>query len=47
MMNTKLSNSEKQEETMGTISNEMKCYFEKLIQPLVINKSIDNRRIIQ
>ena len=41
MMNTRSSNSEKQEETMGTISNEMKCYFEKLIQPLVTNKSIE------
>ena len=27
MVNTKLSNNKKQEETVTTISNEMKCYF--------------------
>ena len=25
---------------MATISNEIKCYFEKLIEPLVTNKSL-------
>ena len=31
MVNTRSSNNKQQEETMATISNEMKCYFEKLI----------------
>ena len=26
---------------MATVSNEMKCYFEKLIEPLVTNKSLE------
>ena len=40
MVNTRSSNK-KQEETMATLSNEMKCYFEKLIEPLVTNKLLD------
>ena len=31
MVNTRSSNNKKQEESMATVSNEMKCYFEKLI----------------
>ena len=27
---------------MATISNEMKCYFETLIEPLVANKSFED-----
>ena len=27
---------------MATISNEIKCYFEKLIEPLVTNKSLED-----
>ena len=27
---------------MATISNEMKCYFEKLIEPLVTDKSLED-----
>ena len=26
---------------MGTITNKMKCYFEKLIKPLATNKSLE------
>ena len=32
MVNTRSSNYKKQEETMATISNKMKCYIEKLIE---------------
>ena len=32
----------KQEEFMATISNEIKCYFEKLIEPLKTNKSLED-----
>ena len=42
MMNTRSSNNKKQEETMATISNGIKRYFEKLIEPLVTNKSLDD-----
>ena len=42
MMNTRSSNNKKQEETMATISNEIKRYFEKLIEPLVTNKSLED-----
>ena len=42
MVNTRSSNIKKQEETMATISNEIKCYFEKLIKPLVTNKSLED-----
>ena len=27
---------------MATVSNEIKCYFEKLIEPLVTNKSLED-----
>ena len=27
---------------MATISNEIKCYFEKLIEPLKTNKSLED-----
>ena len=37
MVNTRSSSDKKQEETMAPIIKEMKCYFEKLIQPLVTN----------
>ena len=40
MVSTRPSSNKKQEETITTISNEMKCYFEKLIEPLVTNKSL-------
>ena len=42
MANTRSSSNKKQEETMATISNEMKCYFEKLIEPLVTNKYLED-----
>ena len=35
MVNTRSSSNKKQEET---ISNDIKCYFEKLIEPLVTNR---------
>ena len=42
MVNTTSSNNKKQEETMVTISNEIKCCFEKLTKPLVTNKSFQD-----
>ena len=42
MVNTRSSSYKKQEENMATTSNEMKCYFEKLIKPLVTNKSLED-----
>ena len=42
MVNTRSSNKKKQEETMVTISNEMKCYFKELIKPLVTHKSLED-----
>ena len=41
MVNTRSSNYKEQEETMSTISNKMKCYIEKLMEPLVTNKSLE------
>ena len=41
MVNTRSVSNKKQEETMGTITNKMKCYFEKLIEPLATNKSLE------
>ena len=35
-------NNKKQEEAMATISNDIKCYFEKLIEALVTNKSLED-----
>ena len=45
MVNTRSSNNKQQEETMATISNEMKCYFEKLIKPLITNKSLKDHSV--
>ena len=42
MVNTRSSNNNKQEETMATVSNKMKCYFGKLIEPFVTNKSLED-----
>ena len=42
MVNTRSSSNKKQEEIMTTISHDMKCYFEKLIKPLVTNKSLED-----
>ena len=42
MVNTRSSNSKKQEETMVTITNELKFYFEQLIEPLVTNKLLED-----
>ena len=41
MVNTRSISNKKQEETMGTITNKMKRYFEKLIKPLATNKSLE------
>ena len=41
MVNTRTSNNQKQE-IMATISNEMKRYFGKRIEPLAINKSLED-----
>ena len=38
---TRSGNNKKQEEPMATINNEMKCYFEKLIKPLVTTYGTD------
>ena len=43
MVNTRSSSNKKQEEIMTTISHDMKCCFEKLIKPLVTNKSLEDR----
>ena len=41
MMNMRSSNRKEKEEKMSTVSDEMKCYFEKPIKPLVTNKSLE------
>ena len=41
MVNIRTSNNQKQE-IMATISNEMKRYFGKLIEPLAINKLLED-----
>lgn len=41
MMNARSSNNKKEEETMATVTKEMKFYFEKLIEPLVTNKLLE------
>ena len=42
MLNTRSSNNKKQVDTMTAISNEMNCYFKKLTEPLVTNKSLED-----
>ena len=42
MVNTRSSSNKKQEEIMTTISHDMKWCFEKLIKPLVTNKSLED-----
>ena len=42
MVSTRSSSNKKQKETMATISNDMKCYYEKLIEHLVTNKSLED-----
>ena len=42
MVNTRSSNSKKQEETMATVSNKIKCYFETLIEPFVTDKWLED-----
>ena len=41
-LNTGSSNNKKQVDTMTAISNEMNCYFKKLTEPLVTNKSLED-----
>ena len=42
MVITRSSSNKKQEETMAGISSDIKCYFEKLIKPLVTNKLLED-----
>lgn len=42
MVNTRSSNKKKQEETMETVSNEIKCYFEELIKRWELQKSLED-----
>lgn len=42
MVNTRSSNKKKQEETMATVSNEIKCYFKELIERLELQKSLED-----
>ena len=42
MVNIRTSSNNKHEEIMATISNEVKCYFEKQKEPLVTNKSLED-----
>ena len=40
MVNTRSSSNNKQEETIISVSNKSKRYFRKMIEPLIINKSL-------
>ena len=42
MANTRSSSNKKQEEPVATVSNDIKCYFEKLIVPLVRIKFLED-----
>ena len=41
MVNTRSNNTKAKEEKMATATEESKCYFEKLIESLVTNKSLE------
>ena len=41
MVNTRSNNTKAKEEKMTTAKEELKCYFEKLIEPLVTNNSLE------
>ena len=41
MVNTRSNNTKAKEEKMATATEELKCYFEKLIESLVTNKSLE------
>ena len=41
MVNTKSTNTKAKEEKMTTVTEEFICYFEKLIEPLVTNNSLE------
>ena len=41
MVNTRSNNTKAKDENMTTAIEELKCYFEKLIEPLVTNKSLE------
>ena len=41
MVNTRSNNTKAKEEKMTTATEELKWYFEKLIEPLVTNNSLE------
>ena len=41
MVNTRSNNTKGKEEKMTTVTQELKCYFEKIIEPLVTNNSLE------
>ena len=41
MVNTRSNNTKAKEEKMATATEELKCHFEKLIEPLVTNNSLE------
>ena len=41
MVNTRSNNKKAKEEKMTTATEELKCHFEKLIEPLVTNNSLE------
>ena len=41
MVHTKSNNTKAKEENMTTVTEEFICYFEKLIEPLVANYSLE------
>ena len=41
MVNTRSNSTEAKEEKMTTATEELKCYFEKLLEPLVTNNSLE------
>ena len=41
MVNTRSSNTKAKEEKMTTATEGLKCYFEKLIEPLVTNNPLE------
>ena len=41
MVKTRSNNTKAKEENMTTATDELKCYFEELIEPLVTNNSLE------
>ena len=41
MVNTRSNSTKAKEEKMTTGTEELKCYFERLIEPLVTNNSLE------